>query len=109
MNEVIENVVSGGAISFLIGGAAGYATKKILKLAILILGVFITAIAGLEYYGWLSVHWHVVKQGVLNGTRFVYHQGMGIEHHLAGALTTGTATAAVFGFGAGFLIGFKKG
>ena len=50
--------VGGG---FLIGLITGYAIKKVIKLAAVIVGLFIAALAYLEYQRILSVDWHKVQ------------------------------------------------
>jgi uncharacterized membrane protein (Fun14 family) len=43
---------------FLIGLITGYAIKKVIKLAVVIVGLFIAALAYLEYQRILDVDWH---------------------------------------------------
>src|SRR5215469_10103660 len=50
--------VGGG---FLLGFITGYAIKKVIKLAAVIVGLFIAAFAYLEYQRILSVDWHKVQ------------------------------------------------
>jgi uncharacterized membrane protein (Fun14 family) len=50
--------VGGG---FLIGFVTGYAIKKVIKLAAVIVGLFISALAYLEYQRILDVDWHKVQ------------------------------------------------
>ena len=50
--------VGGG---FLVGFITGYAIKKVIKFAAVIVGLFIAALAYLEYHGILSVDWHKVQ------------------------------------------------
>lgn len=56
--------VGGG---FLIGFVTGYAIKKVIKLAAVIVGLFIAALAYLEYQRILSVDWHKVQAISQNG------------------------------------------
>jgi uncharacterized membrane protein (Fun14 family) len=49
----------GGA--FFIGFITGYAIKKVIKLAAVIVGLFIAALAYLEYQRILNVEWHKVQ------------------------------------------------
>jgi uncharacterized membrane protein (Fun14 family) len=50
--------VGGG---FLIGFITGYAIKKVIKLAAVIVGLFFAALAYLEYQRILNVDWHKVQ------------------------------------------------
>ena len=56
--------VGGG---FLLGLVTGYAIKKIIKLAAVIFGLFIAALAYLEYQRILAVDWHMVQAISQNG------------------------------------------
>jgi uncharacterized membrane protein (Fun14 family) len=52
---------------FCIGFITGYAIKKVIKLAAVIVGLFIAALAYLEYQRILSVDWHKVHAISQNG------------------------------------------
>jgi uncharacterized membrane protein (Fun14 family) len=56
--------VGGG---FCIGLITGYAIKKVIKLTAVIVGLFIAALAYLEYQRILSVDWHKVQAISQNG------------------------------------------
>jgi uncharacterized membrane protein (Fun14 family) len=60
--------VGGG---FFIGLITGYAIKKVIKLAAVIVGLFIAALAYLEYQRILSVDWHKVQAVSQNGIAWV--------------------------------------
>jgi len=56
--------VGGG---FFIDLVTGYAIKKVIKLAAVIVGPFIAALAYLEYHGILKIDWHKVQAISQNG------------------------------------------
>ncbi len=56
--------VGGG---FSIGLITGYAIKKVIKLAAVIVGLFIAGLAYLEYQRILAVDWHKVQVVSRNG------------------------------------------
>jgi uncharacterized membrane protein (Fun14 family) len=56
--------VGGG---FFIGFITGYAIKKVIKLAAVIVGLFIAALAYLQYQRILNVHWVRVQAFSQNG------------------------------------------
>jgi uncharacterized membrane protein (Fun14 family) len=60
--------VGGG---FLLGFVTGYAIKKVIKLAAVIVGLFISVLAYLEYQRILSVTWHKVQAVSQNGIDWV--------------------------------------
>jgi uncharacterized membrane protein (Fun14 family) len=60
--------VGGG---FLIGFITGYAIKKVIKLGTIIVGLFIAALAYLEYQRILDVDWHKIQAVSQNGIDWV--------------------------------------
>jgi uncharacterized membrane protein (Fun14 family) len=63
---VIDQQLISSAIFPLAGGglpgvSAGWAIKKIMKLAFIILGLFALALGYLEYQKWISVNWVIVE------------------------------------------------
>jgi uncharacterized membrane protein (Fun14 family) len=64
----IAGTVGGG---FAIGFITGYAIKKVIRLAAIIVGLFIAALAYLEYQRILSVDWHKVQAISQNGIDWV--------------------------------------
>lgn len=60
--------VGGG---FLVGFITGYAIKKVIKLAAVIVGLFIAALAYLEYQRILSVDWDKVQAMSQNGIDWI--------------------------------------
>ena len=78
--------VGGG---FLLGFITGYAIKKVIKLAAVIVGLFIAAFAYLEYQRILSVDWHKVQAFSQNGIDWVANALTHVSSTL-GASHTGT-------------------
>ena len=90
-----------------IGFAIGYALKKLLKIAIIVIGVFFTALAYLASIGWLSVNWpHISAQvtSFVNATSVAATSGQGLEH-----LAYSIGLPAIAGMSIGFALGFTKG
>ncbi|MGC1928271.1 MAG: FUN14 domain-containing protein [Candidatus Nitrosopolaris sp.] len=99
------------------GAVAGYAIKKIMKIAAVVIGLFVAALAYLSYRGWIDVKWvemegasrrtltnaseHVVQ--VLNNT------ATQIASHPSTVAASGLSIAAMFGFVPGLMMGFKTG
>jgi uncharacterized membrane protein (Fun14 family) len=42
---------------FLFGAIVGYAVKKVMKIAAVVVGLFVAALAYLSYKGWVDVKW----------------------------------------------------
>ena len=101
--------VGGG---FLIGLITGYAIKKVIKLAAIIVGLFIASLAYLEYQRILNVDWHKVHAISQNGIDWVADA----LTHVSG--TIGTSHPAILSnigiplvssVSAGFAVGLVRG
>jgi uncharacterized membrane protein (Fun14 family) len=60
----LAGTVGGG---FFIGFITGYAIKKVIKLAAVIVGLFIAVLAYMEYQRILNVDWHKIQLISQNG------------------------------------------
>ena len=103
--------------SSILGFLAGYSLKRIIKIAAIIIGVFILGLAYLSYKGWISVQWQIVedqtKQMAYNASaqvlhmindaasKFGAHPGL---THMTGEITP---VAAGTGFMVGMFLGLK--
>jgi uncharacterized membrane protein (Fun14 family) len=47
---------------FLFGAVAGYAIKKVMKIAAVVIGLFVAALAYLSYRGWVDVKWRMLQE-----------------------------------------------
>jgi uncharacterized membrane protein (Fun14 family) len=74
---------------FFVGFIAGYALKKAIKLAAVIIGLFITALAYLEYQRIVNVDWNRIQVVSQNGfawvTNAIVHisNTIGITHSIS--------------------------
>ncbi len=53
----IENLVFSAGGGFLFGVLAGYAIKKVMKIAAIVIGLFVVGLSYLSYKGWIHVKW----------------------------------------------------
>jgi uncharacterized membrane protein (Fun14 family) len=101
--------VGGG---FLIGLITGYAVKKVIKLAAGIVGLFIAALALLEYQRILNVDWNKVQAISQNGINWVAdaltHVSSTIGASHAGTLSN-IGIPLVSSVSAGFVLGLARG
>src|SRR5215469_17704614 len=101
--------VGGG---FFIGFITGYAIKKAIKLAAVIFGLFIAALAYLEYQRILSVDWHKVQAASQNGINWVAdaltHVSSTIDASHTGTLSN-IGIPLVSSVSAGFVLGLARG
>jgi uncharacterized membrane protein (Fun14 family) len=101
--------VGGG---FLIGFITGYAIKKVIKLAAVIVGLFIAALASLEYQRIISVEWNKVQAVSQNGIDWVAnalpHVSGTIDGSHIGTLSN-IGIPLVSSVSAGFVLGIARG
>jgi uncharacterized membrane protein (Fun14 family) len=104
---IASSVGFGGVAGFLIG----YAIKKVVKITMILIGLFIAAMAYLGYQGIITVNWDRLASQASNATSGIGNatgQAAGASDQLTNALVnfgipfTGT-------FAAAFVFGFMKG
>jgi uncharacterized membrane protein (Fun14 family) len=97
---------------FLVGFITGYAIKKVIKLAAVIVGLFIAALAYLEYQRILNVDWHKVQAVFQNGIDWVSdvltHVSSTIGTSHPGTLST-IGIPLVSSVSAGLVLGLARG
>lgn len=113
----IENFVFSAGGGFLFGAVAGYAIKKVMKIAAVVVGLFIAALVYLSYKGFIDVKWIAME----NATRTTLTSAAGqavhtlnntaaqFAAHPSAIAASGLPVAAMFGFVPGLMVGFKKG
>jgi uncharacterized membrane protein (Fun14 family) len=112
----VEDFLFSAGGGFLFGAVAGYAIKKVMKVAAVVAGLFVAGLAYLSYKGWIdvklemenatmatlsSVEGHVVD--ALNNTASQF------ATHSSTIATSGSPIAAGLGFVPGLVIGLKRG
>ena len=101
--------VGGG---FLIGLITGYAIKKVIKLAAVIVGLFFAALAYLQYQRILNVDWHKVQAFSQNGVDWVSdavtHVSSTIDPSHPGTLSN-IGIPLVSSVSGGFVLGMIRG
>ena len=99
--------VGGG---FLIGFITGYAVKKVIKLAAVIVGLFFAALAYLVYQRILNVDWHKVHAISQNGIDWVADALTHVSSTVGGSHPlSNIGIPLVSSVSAGFAVGFIRG
>jgi uncharacterized membrane protein (Fun14 family) len=112
-----------GAGSLALGGvmgvAAGYAIKKILKIGVFIVGCFFGGLAYLSYKGLVQVNWSAMANQTQTGitnvaeqvTTVMNHTAAQLQHSGAAGVTMGNLlpVTAMMGFLPGFWYGVTRG
>jgi uncharacterized membrane protein (Fun14 family) len=120
--SIIESFVPNAATmggGFIVGILIGYAVKKVIKIAAVIVGLFLAGLAYLQYHQIANINWNklqTVSEGVLTTVANLTMQITGISGDSSHATTT-VSSLAMTSFGipltgsmsAGFTIGFMKG
>lgn len=104
----IEDIAISGGGSLVLGFASGYAVKKVLRFAIIVIGLFVAALAYLEYNKIISVNWVNVTSWISNTMQYISHQAMAVGNEAAGHVNAVLGIASG-GFAAGFVAGIVKG
>ena len=97
---------------FFVGLVAGYAIKKIIKITAVIVGIFIAALAYLEYQRIIDVNWAKLQAVLQNGLTWLANTVIHISNNIGsghiGALSNlgiPLASSASAGFALGMLRG----
>lgn len=104
---MIEETVFGLGGGLLFGFVAGWAFKKILKIAAFIIGAFVLVLAYLSYRGWISTNWTVIENQTKEMASNMTQQAANIVNQAAAQFHQTQMTPVVAGLG--FVIGFSLG
>jgi uncharacterized membrane protein (Fun14 family) len=113
----IENLVFSAGGGFLFGTVAGYAIKKVMKIAAIVIGLFVLGLSYLSYKGWINVRWmemeNATKATLTKVAGQVGHALNNTASQFAAHSTSMEAASlpmgAVIGFTSGLMFGFRKG
>jgi uncharacterized membrane protein (Fun14 family) len=113
----VEDFLFSAGGGFLFGAVAGYAIKKVMKIAAVVIGLFVAAIAYLSYRGWLYVKWVAMEDAsrstLTNASEQIVNAlnntATQFVSHPSASTASGLPIAAVFRFVPGLMMGFRKG
>src|SRR5215469_9034587 len=113
----VEDFLFSAGGGFLFGAVAGYAIKKVMKIAAVVIGLFVAALVYLSYRGWVDVKWAAIEDAsrstLTNASEQVVNAlnntATQFALHPSTVAASGLPVAAVFGFVPGLMMGFKKG
>jgi len=113
----LEDLLFSAGGGFLFGALAGYAIKKVMKIAAVVLGLFVAGLVFLAYKGWIDIKWtpieSVTRLALTNVATQLMHMvnntASQISTHSSTIVTSGSPMAAGLGFVPGLVIGFKRG
>jgi uncharacterized membrane protein (Fun14 family) len=113
----IEDFVFSAGGGFLFGAIAGYALRKVMKIAAIVVSLFAAALAYLSYKGLIDVKWiameNSTRSALTNASGQVVHAfnntATQFAAHPSTVAASGLPIAAAVGFVPVLLTGFKKG
>jgi uncharacterized membrane protein (Fun14 family) len=116
-NLLVEDFVFSAGGGFLFGAVAGYAIKKVMKIAAVVVGLFVAGLAYLSYKGWIDVKWVEMESATRTALTNVVGQAVHALNNTASQFaahpsfitSSGLPIAAALGFVPGLMLGFKKG
>jgi len=113
----LEDFVFSAGGGFLFGTAAGYALKKFMKIAAVVIGLFVAVLSYLSYKGLIDVKWvameNATRSALTNASGQIVHAlnntATQVAAHPSALSASGLPIAAVVGYVPGLLTGFEKG
>jgi uncharacterized membrane protein (Fun14 family) len=112
----VEDFLFSAGGGFLFGAVAGYAIKKVMKIAAVIVGLLVAGLAYLSYRGWIDVKWTEMENATRSTLASVTTQAIHTLNDTASQFVThstssasGLPLAAGIGFLPGVIFGFKRG
>ena len=113
----VEDFLFSAGGGFLLGAVAGYAIKKVVKIAAVVIGVFVATLAYLSYRGWIDVKWAAMEDAsrstLTNASDQVVHAlsntATQFASHPSAVYASDLPIAATFGFVPGLMMGLRKG
>ena len=79
----MKTVFSAGG-GFLLGSVAGYAINKVMKISVVVIGLFMAGLAYLSYRGWVDVKWAAMEDAsrntLTNASEQVVHAFRPLNH-----------------------------
>lgn len=88
--------------SYLGGFLIGWAFRRFLKLAVVIVGFTLACIGALKTTGWIDLDWNSIEGQISGLMRWVHGEAEGLKNLLTGFLPSAGAA------GAGSFFGFRK-
>lgn len=97
-------LAGGGGIGFMVG----YALKKVIKIAMVIMGAFFGAVIYFQSQGIMFINWEKVYS-MANGTMNTLVNSTGADQGIIQTVITNLGIPLAGGMAAGFALGFMKG
>ena len=93
----VEDFLFSAGGGFLFGAVAGYAIKKVMKIAAVVVGLFVAGLAYLSYKGWIDVKWMEMENATRTTLTSVAGQAVHALNNTASQFATHSSTIATSG------------
>jgi uncharacterized membrane protein (Fun14 family) len=97
---------------FFVGLLAGYAIKKVIKIVAIIVGLFIAALAYLEYQRIIQVHWENLQTASQNGIATIANAVTHISNNIGATHAVALSNVGIpllSSASAGLMLGLARG
>src|SRR3989442_14561211 len=113
----LEDIIFSTGGGFLFGAVAGYAIRKLIKIAAIVVGLFVVALSYLSYKGWLDVKWIPIENSAKSTLSDITDQAIHalnntashFQGHPSAIGPVGLPVAAAVGFMPGLVFGLRRG
>jgi uncharacterized membrane protein (Fun14 family) len=114
-NLPLEDLVFSGAGGFLFGAFTGYSARKLMRIVIVVVGLFFTGMMYISYKGYISVHWDklqtdttsAIQNATIQAGHIINNTAQNMAHHGTSSIN-GIPIAAGVMFIPGMLLGWHK-
>jgi uncharacterized membrane protein (Fun14 family) len=93
----VEEFLFSAGGGFLFGALAGYAIKKVMRIAAVVVGLFVAGLAFLSYKGWIDVKWTTMENASRSILADVTIQAIHTLNDTASQFRTHSSTIAASG------------
>lgn len=102
-NDIWVNLAFQAGGGFILGFAVGYAVKKVLKILVIVLGLFTIGLLYLANQGIISVNYDALARKIEGAANTTVSTGLGFKSYVLANVPF--AATFIVGFGVGFKIG----
>lgn len=102
LSDMMSPALASAGASFLGGFLLGWAVRKTVKLALLVVGSLLILVAILKTTGWIHLEWNLIEADMTRTADWARGKAEGLKEVLSGYLPSAGAA------GAGTFFGFRK-
>jgi uncharacterized membrane protein (Fun14 family) len=100
----VDDLVFSAGGGFLFGAVAGYAIKKVMKIAAVVIGLFVAGLVYLSYKGWIDVKWMEMENATRTTLTNIVGQAVHVLNDTASQFATHSSAIQGHYIGTGSLL-----